>query len=376
MPDLDLLNEFWKRSEQEQAFRPYVANLRKCRPFSLEPDVAETIGKLSLAADGKKMRRFVSAARLPYPVMWIEFDPKIAYGKVQPPHDLFGEPQRTGFLLHQLPNSETFLAIRISRVNDVSVPGSPLMAAVYPLVHVVSPTDKFDMDYAFRDVPGGSPEVIAAMQEFNKDGIFPIMPWCHGTGVPALPEEARKHPLHRVNGVMLEPRFSDRLLTDYAGGGPLLRAAALKYMQDSAWDQMGDLAMLISALALINEVPVRFVPFRPSGHLRAGGALRPFMVSSVVSIAVPQTRRRIKEFERTILRAADALKRKRHEVRGHWRHCDRLPGTHPERWERFEDRDGRLRWRTWIANHARGDAGEGFVQQTYEVIKGRGVIAA
>ncbi|AXQ69337.1 hypothetical protein HOU02_gp388 [Caulobacter phage CcrBL9] len=142
-------------------------------------------------------------------------------------------------------------------------------------------------------------------------------------------------------------------------------------MGAALYDQTGDLGLIVTALSLINEIPVRFVEHQPRGSLRAGGRMRPYMRSSIVSIEVPATRRRIKDIEKTIKQKVEAAKRARHEVRGHWMTADKPPRVEQtretKRWETYFDREGRIRWRTWVDNHMRGSAEVGYVQQVYEV---------
>lgn len=139
-------------------------------------------------------------------------------------------------------------------------------------------------------------------------------------------------------------------------------------------DQMGELAYIVSTLALLNEVPVRYVPYRPSGHVLARGRMKPFLTSSVVTIEVPASRRRVREIDRHLQDQGEACKRARHEVRGHYRHVRELPKSNPERWQDVEGRFGAAGawwWRTRIKHHLRGDASLGWVQQTYRVTAAR-----
>jgi hypothetical protein len=140
-------------------------------------------------------------------------------------------------------------------------------------------------------------------------------------------------------------------------------------------DQFGELALICTALALMNEVPCTYVPYRPAGTMRVGGRLRPYMSNSIVRIEVPATRRRVRDIERDLKRIGrEKIRRKRHEVRGHFRHVIKLPRAQPERWERVaHPLTGRMVWRTWIEHFERGDGELGFVQHTgYEAVRGRG----
>jgi hypothetical protein len=381
MVNLDLLNLFWKRAETDKAFSSYAPTIRALRPFALDDELAGIVSKLA-NTNQKTLRSYLHSARLPYPTMWLEVDFEQAFQHIERPAQwrLHQEtPKRVGWVLTQAP-METIAITRIAALDTDNV-GTPSTnpawlqaaskAAMYPVTTLFTNTRRFDMEGAFDTMRGKvHDDVLDAIRDFNSDPDQPMQSW----GV--FPEFADK-PLTRTNISLLEPRMIQHCVNPVTPiEGSTIYERAYLMLQAGAADQMGELGFICAALALLNEVPVKFVPFRPSGSLRAGGRLRPYMSSSIVSIEVPATRRRLKEIEKHLKGRGDAAKKARHEVRGHWRHVDKLPlcDDNHHRWERFEDRDGRLRWRMWIDHHERGDASIGWVRQSYHATKARGRI--
>lgn len=367
---LDLFNEFWKSTEQdERRRRLYNLQTKQARPFSLDAELTQLVGELSRKADPRTLVRYLSAARLPYPVMWIEAD-YAATGLE--PGTLYGTPERVGWLLMQSPrNEDRWRAERVGLMPNQTT--GEITAHIYPLIHLVDTGGAFvgGEDYRTRHAPADT-----SLHFWNEQAAFTNLAWDvndpmaahklqHRGPLELYEEAARKVPLWRRNQVGLSGIYLDEM-------AQTRDIAFEQVIVKSMSDQAGELAFIVSALALLNEIPCRYVPFRPQGTLRAGGRLKPFMSTSIVSIEVPATRRRLKEVDKALRSAGDRASRARHEVRGHFRHVYKLPRSNPERWERAVDRQGRPCWRTWVKAHERGDASLGWVRQTYEATAARG----
>lgn len=394
--DLDLFNEFWLRTEREAEFAEFRDNMRKARPFALSDEIDDMVGDLAFAnISDRKTARHLASARLPYPVMWIEHG-DLGFGRRLPPiiEPMFGTPVRTGWLLEQVDRGADggmngFVAQRVSRVPNLDT--GELVASIYPLVHHVSTSDyRFDyqrqIDFASAvQKPTGVPyvddlnEAIRVTAEAHLEPSTPLIGWGGTDDLDKvdMSDETqakatmRRSPLYGVSSIHLHTGFVNRLRRETFD----LRSGVISFMRNAARDQMSELRYLVAALALLNEVPVEYVPYRPSGNVRMGGRLRPFMSSSLVAITVPQSRRRLKDIDRHLqAKGREAIKKARHEVRGHYRHVKKLPKAHPERWERWQDVDGRLGtagmwwWRTYIEHHLRGSAALGWVEQRYAVL--------
>jgi hypothetical protein len=120
-------------------------------------------------------------------------------------------------------------------------------------------------------------------------------------------------------------------------------------------------------LATINDLPVRIETVQPSKGYVARGSYKKFLQHSVIHLTVPETRWRA-----LVIATATLLRRRAHQVRGHWRKDWRHPPSpHCEhRWAAGESIlicsrcEGRS---LWIAEHQRGDASIGFVTHDYVV---------
>jgi hypothetical protein len=131
---------------------------------------------------------------------------------------------------------------------------------------------------------------------------------------------------------------------------------------------IGDLWVL---LATINDLPVKIEEIKPAKGYVARGRYRRFLAHKVITLTVPETR-----YRKLVLRTAALLRRRAHQVRGHWR----LDWIHPPstRCEHLWQPDGKhlvcsrcSGHKIWIAEHQRGDASIGFVTHDYTVERER-----
>lgn len=113
------------------------------------------------------------------------------------------------------------------------------------------------------------------------------------------------------------------------------------------------LNVLINLLAMINVMPIVELSERKErGRGLRKGKTYPFLDYSLINIQIPNKTRY--ELSAELRKAARTeIHKKRHHVRGHWRHY-RAP-------------DGTLLRRVWISDHYRGDAELGFVTHDYHV---------
>jgi len=78
-----------------------------------------------------------------------------------------------------------------------------------------------------------------------------------------------------------------------------------------------DLWML---LATINGLPVKIEHIEPSKGYVARGAYKKFLTHSIIRLTVPETR-----WRKLVTKTAIMLRRRAHQVRGHWRNDWRHP---------------------------------------------------
>lgn len=121
---------------------------------------------------------------------------------------------------------------------------------------------------------------------------------------------------------------------------------------------------LWALLATINDLPILVEHVEPSKGYVARGRYRRFLDHTVLHLTVPESR-----WRKLVLKTAAILRRRAHQVRGHWRKDYR----HPLSALCTHDFDEQMVCRRchgrqlWIAEHQRGDASLGFVTHDYEV---------
>jgi hypothetical protein len=161
--------------------------------------------------------------------------------------------------------------------------------------------------------------------------------------------------------------------TDRAGWIPTFRHPMAMEMAKGmgVWDCKPTMTAraIWGLLSTINDLPVVMEHVEPSRGFMARGNYRKFLKHSIVRLTVPETR-----WKKLIMKAATLVRRRAHQVRGHWRNDWRHPLT--VKCEHvYTSRDGCLVCvkcqgrKLHIAEHVRGDASLGFVTHDYEVTK-------
>lgn len=125
---------------------------------------------------------------------------------------------------------------------------------------------------------------------------------------------------------------------------------AWQTLQAEMRQQYGHLRYLWAFLSTLNKIPLTGTQLvKPSRGFIARGSYHKFLEHSVITLHVPQKAdRRI--LARKVL--GDIIRRRAHQVRGHWRDDWRQPKGNKK---------------LWIAEHQRGDASLGFVTHDYAV---------
>ena len=132
----------------------------------------------------------------------------------------------------------------------------------------------------------------------------------------------------------------------------------------------GAMRRVLAFLATINDVPVLHKEVRASRGFMANRNYHRFLDHKVITLHVPQTSD-LRKMARYIVAA---VRRRAHQVRGHWRADWRFPGTRdcPHLWSLHPESDSLQQCgcgarRFWIHEHQRGDASLGFVTHDYNV---------
>lgn len=301
------------------------ATLRKAQKFVLDAASSAKISDFSLAIaedlDGARQ-----AARPPYPVTWIEFDNLARFNRatelnikrtINPAFNKGDQSPipRVGWLIERHPTQHS--AYKLSHVGDLS--GDKVFVTPWSWIW---------------DVEGGpSPwEVINVGEDGWSDDLvshyhFGVNPqvsktttwfgWSYGTPRGAT-------------------QLDERLASEFAGE---LR---------NAWG----LLVALGALPSVDHAVVRIEnPNEPAPPVTIvkDKPVQPFVIRQV-TLRIP----RLRDINKVVTRCIEGARKRRHGVRGHWRH--------------YRNADGDVVRKVWIQDHERGDESLGRVEHSYRVI--------
>jgi hypothetical protein len=353
--NLDLLNAFRLEIERGKNFKHYIPMLRQARPFNLDEDACRLVADMASGPNHERMvPLYRGLAKLPFEHTWIEFPfpvvrrrqleiRNINYDNILVPGDK-EVLQRLGFLLQEKHDLIYASLIGIDHDNR---------AYLYPIVYLISTSEAKIHDP--REVYFKTPEyakVLAKMFEEN----FVATAW----------SMRNYSELEGYAHVIPEATWAVKFLEQDSMNIDTL----VEKLNDINKEAAGTLRLLVSILAVINYVPIIREPYKAPGTMRIGGGVKNFMTNSIVRIQIPNRTRRLRDIERHIIKIDHVSKRRRHEVRGHWRVSNK---SHGDKWEMFIDPfTVKIKWRRWINSHERGDASLGWVNQTYVVEKTNG----
>jgi hypothetical protein len=301
----------------------------------------------------------VQLAHLPFDKIWLEYNQhdKIEanfYAGRGPRPDMEAVAPLAGFLMKRLddrPNA--WVAQKIQAQSEAQI----------------LPKHGCDMfEYIFD---GGSVYPIANIDGHRtvlNDGFFSSSPEDIATtlwGGAALHKE--NDPLDEAlnKGSLGLNSFWRAQFESSAAKNVLNKAEYIKTLVENLEGQMmemvGELRFLVTALAVMNEVPIIISDdVRPARlTFLAGGKMQPYLSHRTVSINVPAIKKKQKTVEEILYEAGS--KKRRHKVRRHRR--------------TYLNADGSIKNIKWIEEHERGDAALGYVTHDYDVTsKGRKTI--
>jgi hypothetical protein len=343
--DKVIRNYFKGHNKQRHEVRDKLIRARK---FMLSRDMSAYLADLTNAAFMYSPQRALALidaarrqARLPFPVTWIEYDCRArkrrsheAYSNVQYPVSgaLVTEGEiipRVGWLLEQHPQIETAFKmtefVDIEGTADFMMPFSPTWVCDDATVIPWRPL-------SWDDTGRARSEVATGVLGYVTDRVS-------------------------IAGNV----FTEFFERESRGG------AMAHLMKET----IGELRVAVMLLATINDLPVSFDAVRPSKGYVARGQYRRFVEHSVIHLKVPAHR----SLKTLAARALTNLRRRAHEVRGHFRIDWRQPPQALCQHDWQDAEHGALRCtichgrKLHIRNHQRGDASVGYVMHDYEVEK-------
>lgn len=330
--------------------------LVRARKFVLDKSMSAYMADLGWEAYRKYPERrleFIEAARvsarLPHATTWIEWDEMALANRARAVHgstlDPNLTPTRSGWLLMQHPQLDTaFVGLSFGiggqRSNAINTEfAGPNELGVCPIGFAWSTTDS-------------------------------LVPWPPLDVAVDLEKKRRITMAGMLTGI-----------ADYRAPLSVVSAAPFITVPQNVWatrirqqieEQYGMLRYLFALLATINDLPISVTEVRSAKGFVARGRYRKFLSHSVITLRVPE-----KRFRALARRSVAMLRRRAHQVRGHWRLDWRFPGARgcDHQWTPMQSNETDARQecrickarRMWITEHQRGDASLGFVVHDYSV---------
>lgn len=350
-----------KRFNRREGYVAVFNDVVHARKFVLDKDMSAYLAELSssfwrggLRKRNRMLENVRQQARLPHVLTWIEID--FLNGYLPRSFALENidtlatpgtpEPPRYGWLLRQHPKVETsFMCTEFrSTINDENKDRA--------LVHPTS------IAWSTTDDPIAWPYFGPDANREVKDTLFVNTI----VGIPG----------YTSSQVQWTSSFEDKSLAE----GLLLAMAPPSWRQtgkplppddDVAWRMLYPRLLIRDVwalLATLNDLPVRVEHIEPSKGYVARGRYRKFLEHNVIHLTVPETK-----WRKLVLKTAALLRRRAHQVRGHWRKDWRNPLAvlcNHEFDEHMICRRCQGK-KLWIAEHQRGDASLGFVIHDYQV---------
>jgi hypothetical protein len=341
--------------ERTAAHRPLLRDVAAARKFVLDGPMSRYLADLSedfwRGGLRKRLRMLENArqlARAPHALTWIEYSYGAHYIKRiiekggQGVAGIGGQdPQRMGWLIRQhATNAAAFMACEIR-----STIGIPDRAFIHPVGmawcadDAPSPWPRFPPQSVFDDYLGAA----AAKIGWGSEGVVEM------TGYRSTQAHWHAFLGDAMTTAMIETMMGKVANEDQiaAAGKPAVSLRAL-------W----------ALLATINDLPVVIESIEPSKGYVSRGSYKKFVTHSVIHLTVPETR-----WYKITNKVAAILRRRAHQVRGHWRidwRARPIKGCEHE-WDAEMTCRKCGGHQLWISEHQRGDASLGFVIHDYDI---------
>lgn len=323
--------------EAERHLIDYRMKMRQARRFVIDDDMIDLTVAASMRLD--KMELWIELARLPFDTCWIELDHHQRMRAVN------RHLARSAMSLDETSREMGWLMVRDKTrpsrwfaTEFVRLENDGDLGAIWPnpIMYVLDP----EGDPIFAASKGVTP--ITKELRLPEALPFSLLGIKTDNGQIALNEWSE----FRVSA-LFEPMMRT-LAQSREGGIEKFGEVVTEHFMET----QGVLRFLITLLAAVNDVPVlyREVESR-GGSRRVNMKAVPYLDHTVVSIKAPKTKP-IDWLTKKLDGAAGRRKR-RHEVRGHWR--------------TLVTKDRTIKGRVWISAHERGDASLGYVKHQYVV---------
>lgn len=406
---MDLLNRVWRDLNNPRIwkkapnlardiYRDHYANYRRilpqARPFNV--DNAALAVALEMSTEGpEKMADRLFMARLPFPKVWVEMDfhERVRIGqRLGIAQDLDeSAPERLGWLLQEDPGDPlrwyATTWVSVDNEKPAHVPHRGEMLSSMSMVTWMVDTANRAPPERIGACNGITPDLLDGVIKvtdaaFNKHGDDSWRSFSHlGWGYSAA-ESQRATMLASGIDPMRQLAIAPPLKNSISAGWEPMsyqiykEQLATKEMQEqyvmSAIEARGDVRLISTILALVNEVPIVETPVQQKGAFSGASGVKRYLVNNTVTINIP-SRKPLSQIRKMLARKIKSHKA-RHEVRGHWRTIKHKQDhtrkrTQPDGTivEEFIAK-GQLE-RVWVKHHERGDEAYGYVKHDYKVEK-------
>jgi hypothetical protein len=312
---------------------------------------AEMEMKLAGTGSLKKQHRVLdlirAQSRLPHALMWLEVDPRPYRDQTVKFHGFKLKPGRStitrrGWLLQQHPQIDT--AFRCAEYSAIGENMEHLEASYFDWAWCCNETTPLPWPVASYPADWNRQKHVSQISALEHEQ--PTTPEDYIWSVPEMLTGMRGYKSPQVCLLNSE-------LVDFAECHPR-----------SFWKLRATARMLWMLLSTINDLPVTLKPIVPSKGYVARGAYRKFLAHSIIHLTVPETK-----WRKLMADTLSLLRRRAHQVRGHWR----SHWQHPLAAKCVHEFDEAMvcshcgGHKIWIPEHVRGDARLGFVTHDYEV---------
>jgi hypothetical protein len=319
-----------------------IQAVKNARKYVLDDNATAVASQLCSSLPGD-IGRMLNLFLLPAQTTWVEM-PSAAMHMHRCNSKWFDEhaahPEaKTGLLFQRFDDVNEIVITVVEHANDGDFPGYIMWPLDYAL-HVDN-TSFFDNDVHGRLV--ADPNTEEASQ------IVTAMVWGYDEKLADMSPLVGKAIAHTANlEEMLSPEELETL--------------SFNTMKELS----GALRLAVATIAMLNAVPIVYTENRATGVRRMQGGIKPYFVTSTISLTIPKRVRKPVDFVRRAI--ASEIKRKRlHDVRSHFRHLEHKPKA--EGWvEGIHPGTGKLCWRKPVKEHTRGDAQLGRVISNTVVI--------
>lgn len=346
----------WTKFHGKKLVSPIATTVRQMERVVLDDEATKLVTRTA-HTDPKQIARMCELAVSPYDKLWVEMSYAAMEEEIKehtPMGRRYTHPdERIAFLYE---NREDAVLVRIVQHED----GNPKSLHEWPVAFIISntgePLETKGYGVAYTDAGNVEVRVQGKVDALRQTAVI----WGYTLDRPGLKKLRRLAEVtaldHHAKPLMdlgIDPvRTAQRCVAELAGIPR--RAVALLALMNTTIVQMGERS-------------------RPPGRfLGRGGVSKPYLERTTTVLNIPHRVRMIDQYvEKEIRDEVSRIRKRRHHVKGHFRHLSYepvngdgwvpcfCPGREPGRY-----------WHRYIHEHDRGDESLGIVEHDYVIVRG------